>query len=211
MNNIIDSLKWRYAVQVFDSQKKLSQAQLDTLLEAARLAPSSFGIQPWKFIVVTNPAIRAELRKAAWDQPKVTDASHLVVFAVRKNVDAALVDKYIASTAQIRGLKVEALKGYEDMIKGSIAGRTSEQAKEWGTRQLYIAFGTLLTAAAVEGIDAGPMEGFDPKKFDEILGLEALGLESRIAVAVGFRSPDDKAAQYPKSRFSKEEVVVEVK
>jgi nitroreductase len=211
MKTIIDALQWRYATQLFDPQKKLTPAQLTTLTEAMRLSASSFGLQPWKFIVVTNPAIRTKLREAAYNQPKVTDASHFIVLAVQKNVDAAFVDKYIASTAKIRGLKVADLKGLEGVLKGSIASRTPEAAKEWASRQVYIALGTLLAAAAVEGIDAGPMEGFDPKKFDEILELNALGLESRVAAAVGFRSEGDTASKLIKSRFSREEVIIEVK
>ena len=209
--NIIDAMNWRYAVQLFDREKKLTPEQMTTLTEAMRLSPSAFGLQPWKFIIVTNPAIRVKLREAAWDQPKVTDASHFIVLAVRKNIDAAFVDEYVASVATTRGMKVADLKGLEDMVKGSIAGKTPEAIREWATRQVYIALGTLLTTAAVEGIDAGPMEGFDPKKFDEILGLDALGLESRVAVGVGFRSEGDTASKRTKSRFSRDEVIIEVK
>ena len=211
MKNTIEALNWRYATKQFDTSKKLSQEQLDMLLEAARLSPSSFGLQPWKFIVVTNPAIRAKLREAAWGQAQITDASALIVFAVKKNINATLVDEFIASVAKTRGLKPEDLKEYADSIKGSIASRTLEGAKEWASRQVYISLGVLLTTAAQAEIDACPMEGFDSKKFDEILGLDALGLESRVLATVGFRSPTDKTAAYKKSRFSKGEVIVEVK
>ncbi len=211
MKNIIEALNWRYATKVFDPQKKLTSAQLDTLLEATRLSASSYGLQPWKFIVVTNPAIRTKLREAAYNQPQLTDASHVVVFTVKKNIDAALVDEYIASIAATRKMKVEDLKGFADTMKGSIAGRTPEQAKEWASRQVYIALGTLLSAAATEQIDACPMEGFDPKKFDEILGLDTYGVESRAIVTLGFRSEGDTLPKMAKVRFPKSEVVVEVK
>lgn len=208
---MIEALNWRYATKKFDTSKKLTDAQLSTLTEALRLSASSFGLQPWKFIVVSNPEIRARLRAAAWNQPQITDASQLIVLAVKKNTDAAAVDAYMESTAKARGVSVESLKDYGDMIKDSFAGKSPEALKEWSSRQVYIALGTLLATAAHEEIDACPMEGFDPKKFDEILGLDAMGLESRALAAVGYRSADDAAAKLPKSRFSRDEVVVEVK
>lgn len=211
MKNIIEALQWRYATKVFDTNKKLSEEQKSVLLESLRMSASSYGLQPWKFVVVTNPEVRMKLKEAAWGQPQITDSSELIVLCVKKNVDSALVDTWMQSIAKQRGVEVETLKGYADMINGSLAGRTPEAAKEWASRQVYIALGTLLTAAAVLEIDACPMEGFDNKKFDEILGLDAMGVESRVLAAVGFRSPEDKMANLPKARFPKEDVVVEVK
>ncbi len=211
MKNTTEALMWRYATKKFDPSKKLSTEQLDTILEALRLSASSYGLQPWKFIVVTNPEIRAKLRAAAWNQAQITDASQLIVLAVQKNVDAAYVDRFVATVAKVKNVPVDALKGYADMMKGSASSRTPEGVKEWSSRQVYIALGTALTAAAVSGIDACPMEGFDTKQFDDILGLEKLGLESRVLLPVGFRAADDESAQSPKVRFSKGEVVIEVK
>lgn len=211
MTNIIDSLNWRSAIKKFDTTKKLSDTQIGMLFEALRLSPSSFGLQPWKFVVVTNDEIREKLRAAAWGQPQITEASHLIVFAIRKNVNEEFVDEYVQAVAKERGVSVDALKDFGDMMKGSINRRSADENKNWATHQLYLSLGVLLSAAAVEGIDACPMEGFDPKQFDEILGLEAMGLESRVIAAVGFRSADEKAALLPKVRFSKEEVIVEVK
>jgi nitroreductase len=212
MKNIIESLQWRYATKQFDTKKKLTPDQLDILLTAARLSPSSFGLQPWKFVVVTDTVVRTKLREAAWGQSQITDAGALIVFCVRKNIDDALVDSYMQSIATTRSVPLDTLKGFADSIKGSLKSRpTPESAREWATRQVYIALGVLLTTAAHLDIDACPMEGFDPKKFDDILGLAALGLESRVLAAVGFRSADDKAAAMKKVRFSKEDVVVEVK
>lgn len=211
MRNIIEALNWRYATKKFDTSKKLTDAELSTLTESLRLSASSFGLQPWKFITVSNPEIRAKLREAAWDQPQITDASHLIVLAVKKNIDAAAVDAYMESTAKARNVGVESLKGYGDMIKGSFTGKSPEALREWASRQVYIALGTLLTTAAHEGIDACPMEGFDNQKFDEILGLDKLGLGSRVLAAVGYRLSDDAAAKIQKSRFSKEEVFLEIR
>ena len=211
MQNIIDALKWRYATKKFDATKKLSQEQFDTVLESLHLSASSYGLQPWKFIVVTNPEIRAKIKAAAWNQTQITDASHLIVLAVQTTVDAAYVDRFVASVSKTRNVPVDALKGYADMMKGSIAGRTLESVVEWSSRQVYIALGTALTAAAVSGIDACPMEGFDPKQVDDSLGLAKMGLQSRVLMPVGFRAADDDMAKAPKVRFSKEEVVIEVK
>lgn len=212
MKNIIESLQWRYATRAFDTEKKLTEEQIDILLEAARLAPSSFGLQPWKFIVVTNPEVRSRLKDVGYGQAKITEASHLVVFAIEKNVDANLVEKFMQSIVDTRGVTRESLQGYADSINAAILSKGGvEGARGWATRQVYIALGVFLSAAATLGIDAGPMEGFDPKKFDEILCLEALGLESKVIAAVGFRKENDPVARMPKVRFPKEEVVITIK
>ncbi len=207
----ITALNWRYATKEFDQTKKLSKEQFDMVTEALRLSASSYGLQPWKFIVVNTPALRAQIREAAWGQAQITDASHLIVLTVVQNVVDAYVDRYVQSVAHTRGMTVDMLTGYADMMKGAIAGKGgADRVKDWSSRQVYIALGTALTALAVEGIDACPMEGFDPVKVDAILGLGKLGLESRALLAVGFRSAGDKTAAYKKARFAKEEVVVEM-
>lgn len=209
--NTIDALKWRYAVQKFDTEKKLTDEQLQKILEATILSPSSFGLQPWKFIVVTNPEVRVKLREAGYGQPKISEASHLIVFAVEKNIDDSLVDTYIKSVSGIRNIPVEGLMGYADTIKRSIANKSMQERLEWATRQVYIALGVTVTAASIEEIDSAPMEGFEPHKFDEILGLDKRGLESKVILALGFRASDDPVAQYKKVRFPQDQVVIEVK
>lgn len=211
MHDIVEALKWRYATKRFDTGKKLSRAQLGMLLEAVRLSPSSFGLETWKVIVVEDPEIRTKLRAAGYGQPQITDASHLIVFAVKKDINDALVDRFIALVADTRGVSVQSLKEYGDMIKSSIKGKSPEELRGWAARQAYLALGVLLTTAAHDGIDASPMEGFDAKQFDEIIGLEGMGLESVVILALGFRSEHDTAAQMPKVRSAKEDVVVEVK
>ena len=211
MKNILEAMKWRYATNKFDPSKKLTEEQLNELLETMILTPSSFGLQPWRFIVVTNPEIRAELQKAGYNQPKIVEASHLIVFAVEKSIDDKFVDTYVESISQTRGVAIADLKGYEDMMKGAMSSRTPEQRVEWAARQAYIALGVLVTAGASLGIDVAPMEGFDPKKFDEILGLDKMGLESKVLAAVGFRASDDVSANYPKVRYSKDKMVIEIK
>lgn len=211
MKNSIEALNWRYATKVFDSEKKVSAGDLDTVLESMRLSASSFGLQPWKFVVVSNKDIRAKIRAAAWNQPQVTDASHLIVLTVRNDIDEAFVDRYIKSIADVRGMDVSMLKDFSDMIKGSIKTRSPEALKAWSSRQVYIPLGTALLTAATLGIDACPMEGFDNAEVDKILGLGEMNLESLAFLTLGYRSAADKTASYKKSRFSKEEVVVEIK
>ncbi|CAN5117673.1 NAD(P)H-dependent oxidoreductase [soil metagenome] len=212
MKSVTEGLKWRYAINKFDIEKKLSEEQLVSLLDAMILTPSSFGLQPWKFIVVTNPEIRTRLQEAGYSQPKISEASHLIVIAVEKHIDDALVEKYMQSISEIRNVPRENLNGYADMIKGTIVSKQTDAARvEWATKQAYIALGVLVTAGAVEGIDVAPMEGFDPQKFDEILGLDKLNLESKVIAAVGFRAPDDPVSQMKKVRYSKEEVGIERK
>jgi len=211
MHDIISALNWRYATKKFDAAKKLNSVQLDMLQEALRLAPSSFGLPVWKAVIVENPDVRTALRSAGYGQPQITDASHLLVLAVKKNINDALVDEFIALTAKTRGVSLDSLRDYSTMIKGSIKGKSSEELRDWAARQAYIALGVLLLAAAANGIDAGPMEGFDPKQFDEILELDKFGLESKVIVALGFRSADDAFAAAKKVRPEKGELFITVK
>lgn len=207
MQDLHDALAWRYATKQYDVSKKLTDAQLEMVLEAARMAPTSFGLQPFRMFVVTNPEIRAQLREAAWGQSAITDASHLIVFAAQKNLDASSVDAFINMVAQERGVTPADLKGYADMIKGSVASRGADQNTAWAARQAYIALGFLLEAAALAHIDATPMEGFTPERFDEVLGLSAQGYTSVVLAAVGFRSESDTYAAMKKVRFAKEEMI----
>ncbi len=206
MSNVVEALKWRYATKQYDVTKKLTDEQVATLKESLRLAPSSFGVQPWHFIVVENTELREKLRAAGYGQAQITDASHFIVLASEKNVDVTLVKKYMESIASQKNIPIESLSGFSDMVNGAIAAKGEAGAREWAARQVYIALGVLLTAAALEQIDATPMEGFDSKAFDDILGLEARGLSSQVVVALGFRSEHDEAAQAPKVRYSEKEV-----
>lgn len=201
MKKTTEALQWRYATQEFDPEKKLSADQLQVLKDALRFAPSSLGLQPWHFIVVENPEVREKLRSAGYNQPKITEASHLIVLAAEKNVDEALKEKFLNNIVEQGGGSREDLAGLEGMVNGAIQGRSLEAREEWVARQVYIALGMLLMAAAVEGIDAGPMEGFDPAKYDEILGLTEKGLSTKVIVAVGFRKETDPAAARQKIRY----------
>lgn len=211
MNHILDAMQWRYATKVFDAEKKLTEEQLNTLFEAVRLSPSSFGFQMWQAIVVTNPEIREKLCQAGYGQPQITDASHLIIFAAKRDLGNSTVDEFIELTARERGMSVSELQTYANMMKQSILSRSEKERIEWASRQAYIALGVLLVTAAHEGIDACPMEGFDANAFDEILGLKEKGLATCVIAAIGFRSEKDQTAQLKKIRFPKDEVILKIR
>ncbi|MEI6553386.1 MAG: NAD(P)H-dependent oxidoreductase [bacterium] len=213
MTPLIEAMNWRYATKIFDSTKKLTDEQLNNLIDAVSLSASSYGLQPWKIIVVKNPELRAQIKESAWGQTQTTDSSHLIVFAIVKNVDDAYIDKFVNLVSTTRGVDTAHLEGYSQMMKGAIKTKMDkggvEAVKEWSARQAYIALGGLLTACATLKIDSCPMEGFDNKKVDEILGLNELGLESVVMCPLGYRSETDEYATYKKVRFAKEDVVIE--
>lgn len=211
MKQVLTALGWRYATKAYDTDKKVSDQDFEAILEAGRLAPTSFGLQPFRFVVVNDAATRAKLREIGWNQPQFTDASHLVVIATEKKLDDAYVDEFVALTAKTRGADVASLAGYAEMMKGALKGKgTPEARKAWAEKQAYIALGMMLLAAAEGKIDATPIEGFDPAAADKILGLDKLGLESSVIIALGYRSKSDGYAAQKKVRFSKEDMVVEI-
>ncbi len=203
---LLDALRWRYATKQFDPSRKLSEAQIKTLEETLVLTPSSFGLQPWRFEFVTDAAIRAELLPHAWGQKQIVDASLLVVLTARREIDEPYLDGFIEDTARTRGHPVSAIAGYRDMIAG-FARQLSGQHLAWNTRQVYIALGQLMTAAALMGIDACPMEGISPPDFDRILGLSDTPYATVVACPIGFRHADDKYAHAKKVRFPASAVI----
>jgi nitroreductase len=205
--DLLSALGERYATKKFDQSKKIPADTWRALEESLRLAPSSFGLQPWKFIVVDNPAVRAELQPASWGQSQVVDADKLVVFATLKQVDNAHVRHYIEDMAQTRGIPPEALAGYEQMMQGAMAGKNDHL--DWTRRQSYIAMGFLGLSAALLGVDTCMLEGIDPAAYDKILGLEGTEWASVAIVTAGYRSPEDDStpAQRAKSRFPLDEVI----
>lgn len=210
-SQLLEQLNWRYATKQFDPNRKISAGDWNVLEEALLLSPSSGGLQPWKFVVVTDPAVRAKLKPASYGQAQISDASHLVVFASRNNFSEADVDAHIKHTAKVRGVPAEALAQYRGMLVGGIVKSMDEPARNaWARNQTYIALGNLLTSAALLGIDACPMEGFDRAQYDEILGLKAQGFSSAAIATFGYRSPADQYAGAPKVRFPREQVLVEV-
>lgn len=208
MTNALHNLDWRYATKRYDSTKKLSADQQHLIKESLRLSPSSFGLQPYKFIHVTDPAIREQLRAAAWGQPQITEASDLFVLAALRSIDEHYIDRFIALTAHAYDTTVESLNEYRDMIVGSVMGKSEPARLEWMKYQVYIPLGVALAVAAEHGIDTSPMEGFDPASFDTILGLESLNLTSCVLLAAGFRSSEDAHQHYKKVRLSENDLFI---
>jgi len=207
---LLNQLKWRYATKKFDPAKKISAEDWNTLEQALILTASSYGLQPWHFTVVTNPKVKEELQAAAFGQHQVTQASHVVVFSMNKSVNEGYVEKYIQRISEVRGVPAEKLAGYKGMMVGTIAKQDVATTEAWSAKQVYIALGNLLTSAAMLGIDACPMEGISPAKFDEILGLDKKGFATLMIATLGYRASDDSAAHHPKVRFKSEDVVTHV-
>jgi nitroreductase len=206
---ILRQLNWRYATKKFDPARKIQAPDWKTLEQSLVLSPSSGGLQPWKFVVVTNPDVRTRLRAAAYNQPQVTDASHLVVFAARVGFGPADVQRLVDRVADVRNVPLESLEGYKNMMLG-IVNRPRAEVNAWAARQSYIALGTFLSTAAMLGIDACPMEGFDPAQFNQILGLDKQGYTAVAIATAGYRAEDDPYAKLPKVRFSSEDVIAHV-
>jgi len=209
-DTVLTQLKWRYATKKFDPTRKIAPELWAKLEQAAVYAPSSYGLQPWKFIVVTDPETRKKLHPVSYNQAQILDASHLVVFAAKNPPAASDIDEYVASTAKIRGATVESLEGFKQMMLGSLSRMDAVQAHRWAARQTYIALGFFLSAAALMGVDACPMEGFQPEKYDEILGLKEKKLSAVVIATAGYRSIEDKYSEAAKSRFEPNEVVIRV-
>ena len=206
---LLQQLQWRYATKQFDPARKISATDWAAIEAALVLSPSSFGLQPWKFVIVTDPAVREKLVGVSWNQRQVADASQLVVFALKKNFSEADVKAYIDRISAVRGIPAVALAPFNDMMVGSLfKGRDAAARKVWAINQIYIALGNFLTSAAVLGIDTCPMEGIDPAKYDEILGLDALGLATVVVGVAGYRAATDKYAALKKVRFEKKDVIV---
>lgn len=208
MSTLLENLNWRYATKKFDATKKISETDLNTLKEAVRLTASSYGLQPFKVIIVENPEIREQLKTAAYGQTQITDASQIFVFANDLNAGPESVAAYIKNISETRGVPTEALGGFEDMMNGVITNLSQEAKNIWTAKQTYIALGTLLLAAAELKIDATPMEGFDAAAFNEILGFDKLGLNASVIATVGYRHDEDEAQHYKKVRKSQEELFI---
>jgi nitroreductase len=202
MSTLIESLKWRYATKIFDPLKKVSNEDLNTILEAARLSASSYGLQPYRIFVVEDPEIREKLKQASRGQGQITDASHLIVFANVITPGEKLVDEYLGNVSFTRNIPLDDLQGYGSMMKSTIGGLSRDEGVNWTAKQAYIALGNLLAAAAELKIDTCPMEGFDNAAYDRILGLQEKGLTSALVAAIGYRSPADKTQHLQKVRTS---------
>jgi nitroreductase len=197
MNNFIENQNWRYATKKFDATKKVSDSDLAILKEAIRLSTSSYGLQPYKVLIIENEEIRKQLQPVSWGQSQIVDASHLFVFANYTDIEDTHIDNYVEDIAAIRGLNVDDLQGYRDFMKSKIVPLPADKKAIWTSKQTYLALANLMNAAAEMKIDVTPMEGFEPEKYNEILGLNALGLNASLVATVGYRHEED-ANQFAK-------------
>ena len=198
--SIIENLKWRYATKNFDNTRKVNQTDLEKLKEAVRLSPSSYGLQLYKVLIIEDPAIRKKLKPASWDQQQITDASHLFLFCNFKEIRTGDIDTFLRLRAEVQNLDPGSLHNFGDFMKSKLGALQEAAAKSWTARQTYIALGTLLVACAELKIDACPMEGFEPEKYDEILKLGEKGLSASVLAAIGYRSGEDQLQYAPKVR-----------
>lgn len=207
--SLLESLHWRYAVQQFSDQK-VSRSELNTLLEATRLSASSYGLQPYKIIVIESAAIRGRLRSYSYGQDKIADSSHLIIFASHTKIGDATVDRYINQYARLTDKSHEQLDKFSAHLKSALNNKTPAQQQEWAHQQAYIALGNLLTCAAQMRIDSCPMTGFDNASYDSVLGLAEQGLMSTIICPIGYRHADDVQAKSPKVRFDHDDMIMEL-
>jgi nitroreductase len=210
-SQLIDQLNWRYATKQYDPARKISAEDWAALEQALVLSPSGFGLQPWAFLVVDDPAVRAELMLASYGQPQIVDASHLVVFATKHTLAESDIDAHVRRIAEVRGISVESLAGLRTMtMRSIILGMNDTERRNWAANQTYIALGNLVTSAALLGIDATPMEGIEKCRYDDILGLTPRGLTTSVIATLGYRDSADKYATIPKVRFARQQVVQHV-
>ena len=205
---LIDALQWRYATKVFDANQKIPADTWAALENTLVLTPTSYGLQPYRFLIVQDPAKRAALLPHSWNQKQVVDCSHYVVFTARTEMQPADVTKLINRISTVRGIPAESLNFYRDMMLGDVVnGPRGKAAHEWAARQAYIALGDLMTAAALLGVDACPMEGLAPAEYDKILNLSGTGYATVVACALGYRGASDKYASLAKVRYPAQDLV----
>ncbi len=208
MSDFIENAKWRYATKKFDTTKKVSDKDLNILKEAITLSASSYGLQPYKVIIVENQELRAKLQPASWGQTQIVDASHLIVFANIINIGEPEIDDYFKNLIDTRGIPAEAVQGYSDYMKSNVLPLSEEVKNIWTAKQTYLALGNLLNAASELKIDVTPMEGFVPAQYNEILGLDKLNLNATLVAAVGYRHEEDATQHYKKVRKSNEDLFI---
>ena len=212
MSDLIQKLQWRYAAKKLDPARPVPDEKVERILEAVRLTASSSGLQPYELIVVTNPELRAQIKPHAWGQQQITDCSHLLVFAAWDNYTVERINMMFDLVNEERGFMNEGWENYRQQILATYPGRDAETNYQHAARQAYIGVGTALIAAAEEEVDSTPMEGFDPAKVDEILGLKARGLRSVVMIPLGYRAAEgDWLVNLKKVRRARSQFIVEMK
>lgn len=208
MSTFIENQNWRYATKKFDATKKISKVDLEKIKEAIRLSASSYGLQPYQVFIVENQELRANLQPVSWGQSQIVEASHLFVFANIVDVQDNHIDDYMVNMATTRGMNIEDLKPYGDFMKSKITPLSTELKSTWTSKQTYLALANLLNVAAELKIDVTPIEGFEPEKYNEILGFDKLGLNASVVATIGYRHQEDATQHYPKVRKSNEDLFI---
>ena len=208
--NLIESLKWRSATKKFDPTKKVSTSDLEKLIEAGNLAPTSAGLQPFRLVVVNNPEVREQLTPASWGQAQITEASHLLVFGIQTNSSEELIDNYVNRVAEVRNQDITSLDGLKEMVSGFVNPMDADTRASWFAKQAYISMGTVISAAAEMKIDTCPMEGFDPTQYAEILKLNDKNIMPVCVLAIGYRSDEDVFSKMEKVRKKRNDFVLEI-
>jgi nitroreductase len=208
MNKIIEPLNWRYATKKFDSTKKISNEDLETIKESLRLVPSSYGLQPLKFLIIEDTSLRLRLKERSFNQAQITDASHLLVICSLTEITESYIENHIENMAQIRDVSIDSIAGFGNYMKKEILSMKKDKIAEWNAKQAYIALGHLLHTCANLRIDATPMEGFESDAYNEILNLKSMGLQAVLVCPIGYRSENDSNQFLKKVRKSKESLFV---
>ncbi|WP_165749863.1 NAD(P)H-dependent oxidoreductase [Cellulophaga sp. Z1A5H] len=210
MNSSIDSLQWRYAVKKFDATKLLNELKIDLLKEAFNLTATSYGLQPIKLVVVHNKELQENLVAHSYNQQQVAQASHVLVLCIETDISEAYIRNYFNLIKEVRNTSDEILMPFRDSLRTTFSKMAPEEVKSWATKQAYLALGNLLTVCALEQIDSCPMEGFNPEKYDELLGVKEMGLNSVLVLPVGYRAADDMFATLEKVRKPLADSIIEL-
>jgi nitroreductase len=210
MNNILDALEWRYAVKKFDDNEKLSSDQINAVKTAFNLSASSYGLQPYKMIVVQNPELKEKLVPASFGQQQISQSAAILVFAVRTDFDMDYIDQFFEDMSTKRQIPLENLEGYKNFMKGSFANKSEDEISSWAKNQVYLTMGHMLVSLAALQIDACPIEGLDPQAYDKILDLDAKQLKTIVAMPIGVRSPDDASATALKVRKDLSDIIIDL-
>lgn len=204
---LTETLESRYATKEFDPTKKIPNTDWAALQKSLLLTPSSFGLQPWKFIAVTDQAVKESLVEHSWGQQQVVDCSHMLVLCAKDSTSPEDIEAWLTRLTEVRNVSRESLDGYASMMFGFFSQMSSEQQLSWARNQVYIALGQLMTSAALLGIDACPMEGIIPTEYNRILNLTGTGYSTVVACPIGYRADSDKYAELAKVRFTEEQVI----
>jgi len=208
--DVLEQLKWRYATKKFDASKRLSEEKLSILKESFNLTATSYGLQPLKMVILSNPDLKKLLVPITMDQAQVENASHVLVICTETKIDSDYIKDHFNLVVKIRSTPREILSSFEEYLVSSFSDKQTDELNIWSTNQAYLALGNLLTVCAIEKIDACPIEGFDPDKYDELLQLSEKGLQSVIVLAVGYRADDDMFSGFDKVRRGVDEVIIEM-